>query len=106
LEGNPITGNVIKAEGLWEEAIAQIKVANIAQIGDWSLKIILSTSDWHFNISENDLNVRGKCMNATHTLLANATRPEDDIPYMNQKGLADVKRNRKMPHYVLKVTGS
>ena len=98
---NPVTGeNIIKAEG-WEEAIVQTKVANIAQIGDWSENYIVDLFDWHLYISENDPTFVGNVQWAFKDF-ATPLRPEDDIPYMNQKGLVDRSGNPKDAYYVFK----
>ncbi|MEP6930390.1 MAG: glycoside hydrolase family 2 TIM barrel-domain containing protein [Flavobacterium sp.] len=98
---NPVTGeNVIKAEG-WEEAIVQTKVANIAQIGDWSENYIVDLFDWHLHISENDSTFVGNVQWAFKDF-ATPLRPEDDIPYMNQKGLVDRNGIPKDAYYVFK----
>lgn len=98
---NPITGeNIIKAEG-WEEAIVQTKVANIAQIGDWSENYIVDLFDWHLHISENDPTFVGNVQWAFKDF-ATPLRPEDDIPYMNQKGLVDRNGIPKDAYYVFK----
>lgn len=98
---NPVTGeNVIKAEG-WEEAIVQTKVANIAQIGDWSENYIVDLFDWHLHISENDPMFVGNIQWAFKDF-ATPLRPEDDIPYMNQKGLTDRNGIPKDAYYVFK----
>lgn len=98
---NPVTGeNIIKAEG-WEEAIVQTKVANIAQIGDWSENYIVDLFDWHLHISENDPTFVGNVQWAFKDF-ATPLRPEDDIPYMNQKGLVDRNGVPKDAYYVFK----
>lgn len=98
---NPINGEgVIKTEG-WEEAIVQTKVANIAQIGDWSENYIVDLFDWHLHISENDPTFVGN-MQWAYKDFATPLRPEDDIPYMNQKGLVDRNGNPKDAYYVFK----
>jgi beta-galactosidase len=98
---NPITGEgQIKSEG-WEEAIVQTKVANIAQIGDWSESYIVDLFDWHLNISENDPTFVGNIQWAFKDF-GTPLRPEDDIPYMNQKGLVDRNGNPKDAYYVFK----
>ncbi|RZJ56064.1 MAG: glycoside hydrolase family 2 protein [Flavobacterium sp.] len=98
---NPVTGEgVIKAEG-WEEAIVQTKVANVAQIGDWSENYIVDLFDWHLHISENDPTFVGNIQWAFKDF-ATPLRPEDDIPYMNQKGLTDRNGNPKDAYYVFK----
>ncbi|SHG46108.1 beta-galactosidase [Flavobacterium fluvii] len=98
---NPITGEgLIKTEG-WEEAIVQTKVANIAQIGDWSENYIVDLFDWHLHISENDPTFVGNAQWAFKDF-GTPLRPEDDIPYMNQKGLVDRNGNPKDAYYVFK----
>lgn len=98
---NPITGEgLIKSEG-WEEAIVQTQVANIAQIGDWSENYIVDLFDWHLHISENDPTFVGNVQWAFKDF-GTPLRPEDDIPYMNQKGLVDRNGNPKDAYYVFK----
>lgn len=98
---NPITGEgVIKVEG-WEEAIVQSKGANIAQIGDWSESYIVDLFDWHLNVAENDPTFVGNIQWAFKDF-GTPLRPEDDIPYMNQKGLVDRNGNPKDAYYVFK----
>jgi len=98
---NPITGeSLIKSDG-WEEPIVQTKVTNIAQIGDWSENYIVDLFDWHLHISENDPAFVGNIQWAFKDF-ATPLRPEDDIPYMNQKGLVDRNGNPKDAYYVFK----
>ena len=98
---NPITGEgLIKADG-WEEAIVQTKVANIAQIGDWSENYIVDLFDWHLRISETDSTFIGNIQWAFKDF-GTPLRPENDIPYMNQKGLVDRNGNPKDAFYVFK----
>ncbi|MFP4844294.1 glycoside hydrolase family 2 protein [Winogradskyella sp. PE311] len=98
---NPITGEgKIKADG-WEEAIVQTNVANIAQIGDWSENYIVDLFDWHLRISENDSTFIGNAQWAFKDF-GTPLRPENAIPYMNQKGLVDRENNPKDAFYVFK----
>ncbi|MGO4773163.1 glycoside hydrolase family 2 protein [Flavobacterium sp. W22_SRS_FK3] len=98
---NPVTGEgVITADG-WEEAIVQTKAANIAQIGDWSENYIVDLFDWHLHIAENDPDFIGNIQWAFKDF-ATPLRPEDDIPYMNQKGIMDRNGNPKDAYYVFK----
>ncbi len=98
---SPITGEgLIKADG-WEEAIVQTKVANIAQIGDWSENYIVDLFDWHLRISETDPTFVGNIQWAFKDF-GTPLRPENDIPYMNQKGLVDRNGNPKDAFYVFK----
>ncbi len=97
----PITGEgKIKLEG-WEEAIVQTNVANIAQIGDWSENYIVDLFDWHLRISENDSTFTGNIQWAFKDF-GTPLRPENAIPYMNQKGLVDRAGHPKDAYYVFK----
>lgn len=98
---NPITGEgKIQSDG-WEEAIIQTDVANIAQIGDWSENYIVDLFDWHLRISENDDTFIGNAQWAFKDF-GTPLRPENAIPYMNQKGLVDRAGNKKDAFYVFK----
>lgn len=98
---NPITGEgLIKSEG-WEEAIVQTKVANIAKIGDWSENYIVDLFDWHLRITETDSTFVGNAQWAFKDF-GTPLRPENDIPYMNQKGLVDRNGKPKDAYYVFK----
>ncbi|PRP66694.1 glycoside hydrolase family 2 protein [Nonlabens agnitus] len=98
---NPITGEgEIQADG-WEEAIVQTDVANIAQIGDWSENYMVDLFDWHLRISETDSTFIGNAQWAFKDF-GTPLRPENDIPYVNQKGLTDRAGNLKDSYYVFK----
>ncbi|WP_166963806.1 glycoside hydrolase family 2 protein [Yeosuana marina] len=98
---NPITGEgVIKSDG-WEEEIVQTKVKNIAQIGDWSENYIVNLFDWYLRISETDSTFVGNAQWALKDF-ATPLRPENDIPYINQKGVMDRAGNPKDAFYVFK----
>ncbi len=98
---NPITGEgAIQADG-WEEAIVQTGIANIAQIGDWSENYMVDLFDWHLRISETDSTFVGNAQWAFKDF-GTPLRPENDIPYMNQKGLVDRDNNPKDSYYVFK----
>jgi beta-galactosidase len=98
---NPITGEgEIQADG-WEEAIIQTDVANIAQIGDWSENYMVDLFDWHLRISETDSTFIGNAQWAFKDF-GTPLRPENDIPYINQKGLVDRDNKPKDAYYVFK----
>ncbi|MBS9462903.1 DUF4982 domain-containing protein [Flagellimonas sp. 389] len=98
---NPITGEgKILSEG-WEEAIVQTGAANIAQIGDWSENYIVDLFDWHLRITETDSTFAGNAQWAFKDF-GTPLRPENDIPYINQKGLVDRDGNPKDAFYVFK----
>lgn len=98
---NPITGEgIIQSDG-WEEQIIQTQVKNIAQIGDWSENYIVDLFDWHLRISETDTTFVGNAQWAFKDF-ATPLRPENDIPYINQKGVMDRDGNPKDAYYVYK----
>ncbi|TMM56321.1 glycoside hydrolase family 2 protein [Maribacter algarum] len=97
----PVTGEgLIKSDG-WEEAIVQNHVDNIAKIGDWSENYIVDLFDWHLRISETDSTFTGNAQWAFKDF-GTPLRPENDIPYINQKGLVDRNGNPKDSFYVFK----
>lgn len=98
---NPITGQgKIQTDG-WEEAIVQTDVANIAQTGDWSENYIVDLFDWHLHISDNDTSFVGNAQWAFKDF-GIPLRPENAIPYINQKGLVDRSSHPKDAFYVFK----
>ncbi|MFY0606557.1 MAG: glycoside hydrolase family 2 protein [Cyclobacteriaceae bacterium] len=97
----PITGAGFINPNEWEEAINQVEVANIAQNGDWSENYIVDLFDWHLKISESHPKFAGNAQWAFKDF-ATPLRPENDIPYMNQKGLTDREGNPKDAYYVFK----
>jgi len=97
----PITGDGFINPSGWEEAINQVEVANIAQRGDWSENYIVDLFDWHLMITESHDRFAGNAQWAFKDF-ATPLRPENDIPYMNQKGLTDREGNPKDAYYVFK----
>ena len=98
---NTITGEgKIQADG-WEEAIVQNDVPNIAKVGDWSENYIVYLFDWHLRISENDTAFVGNAQWAFKDF-GTPLRPENGIPYINQKCLVDRNNNPKDAFYVFK----
>jgi len=98
---NPITGDgIINPEG-WEEDINQVKIKNIARAGDWSENYIVDLLDWHLHVSENLDWFTGNAQWAFKDF-GTPLRPENAIPYINQKGLVDRAGNPKDAYYVFK----
>ncbi len=98
---NPIDGDGVVNPSGWEEAINQIEVVNIAQTGDWSENYIVDLFDWHLRVSETYPEFVGNAQWAIKDF-GTPLRPENDIPYMNQKGLVDRAGNPKDAFYVFK----
>jgi len=97
----PITGDGFINPNGWEEAINQVEVDNIAKVGDWSENYIVDLFDWHLKITETHEKFAGNAQWAFKDF-ATPLRPENDIPYMNQKGLTDREGNPKDAYYVFK----
>ncbi|AXT51586.1 glycoside hydrolase family 2 protein [Aquimarina sp. BL5] len=98
---NPIDGQGAMDPDGWTEAITQTSVTNIAKIGDWSENYIVDLFDWHLKISETNKSFVGNVQWAFKDF-GTPLRPENDIPYMNQKGIMDREGNPKDAYYVFK----
>ncbi len=98
---NPIDGEGILNPDEWDEKANKVKVPNIASMGDWSENYIVDLFDWHLRYTEQTTTFAG---NAQWSFKDFPTplRPEDPIPYMNQKGLVDRAGNPKDAYYVFK----
>lgn len=86
---------------LGNEAIVQVGQINYAQDGDWSENYIVDLFDWHLKVSETTPEFAGNIQWAFKDF-GTPLRPENDIPYMNQKGLVDREGNPKDAYYVFK----
>lgn len=84
----------------YEEAVGQ-PVENIARDGDWSESYQTDLMDWHLMVSERQDSLTG---NAQWVFKDFATplRPENPIPYVNQKGLLTRDGTPKDAYYVYK----
>ncbi|WP_221406457.1 glycoside hydrolase family 2 TIM barrel-domain containing protein [Reichenbachiella sp. 5M10] len=98
---NPITGDGEISAGDWEEPINQVEYHNIANDGDWSENYIVDLFDWYLSISESHEQFAGSAQWAFKDF-GTPLRPENDIPYLNEKGLADRSGKPKDAYYVFK----
>ena len=98
---NPITGDGFKNPGAWEEPINQLKSVNVANHGDWSESYIVDLFDWYLAISETHPELTGNAQWAFKDF-GTPLRPENAIPYVNQKGLIDREGKPKDAYYVFK----
>ncbi len=98
---NPIDGEGIISPDGWEEAVNQYQVKNIAREGDWSENYIVDLFDWHLSVSEKLDWLTGNAQWAFKDF-GTPLRPENAIPYVNQKGLLDRNGNPKDAYYVFK----
>ena len=98
---NPITGEGMLSDKDWAEVSNQVNIANIAQSGDNSENYMVDLFDWYLHISENQKGFAGNAQWAFKDF-GTPLRPEDPIPYMNQKGLVDREGRPKDAFYVFK----
>ncbi|MBK7629528.1 MAG: glycoside hydrolase family 88 protein [Ignavibacteriales bacterium] len=97
----PIDGEGVLNPNEWEERPNQVKIDNIASMGDWSENYIVDLFDWHLRYSELSKSFTGNVQWAFKDF-GTPLRPENAIPYMNQKGLVDRSGNPKDAFYVFK----
>ena len=98
---NPITGEGMLSDKDWAEVSNQVNIANIAQSGDNSENYMVDLFDWYLRVSENQKGFAGNAQWAFKDF-GTPLRPEDPIPYMNQKGLVDREGRPKDAFYVFK----
>lgn len=98
---NPITGEGFVKEDEWDEKPNMINVAKVAESGDWSESYIVDLFDWHLKISESADWLTGNAQWAFKDF-GTPLRPENAIPYINQKGLVDRAGKPKDAYYVFK----
>ncbi|MBV9773793.1 MAG: glycoside hydrolase family 2 protein [Gemmatimonadetes bacterium] len=94
-----ISGTGMARPGEWEESATQTQVKNIAQNGDWSESYIVDLMDWHLTVSEKLDWLTGNAQWAFKDF-PTPLRPENPIPYVNQKGLVDRNGVPKDAYYV------
>lgn len=98
---NPITGKGLVNEDEWAETINQANVTNIAKKGDWSENYIVDLFDWYLGVTEKSDWFPGNAQWAFKDF-GTPLRPENAIPYINQKGLVDRSGKPKDAYYVFK----
>ncbi|WP_235295860.1 DUF4861 family protein [Portibacter marinus] len=98
---NPITGSGMLSEDDWEEVSNQVNIKNIAKEGDWTENYIVDLFDWHLSVSETMPDFTGNAQWAFKDF-GTPLRPENSIPYLNQKGLVDRNGEPKDAYFVFK----
>ena len=98
---NPVTGDGSMNEDDWAEVANQINIKNIAKSGDWTENYIVDLFDWYLGITEQRVDFPGNAQWAFKDF-GTPLRPENAIPYMNQKGLVDRAGKPKDAFYVFK----
>jgi beta-galactosidase len=97
----PITGEGMLKQDEWAEVSNQVNVTNVAKAGDWSENYIVDLFDWHLRLSESLDWFPGNAQWAFKDF-GTPLRPENAIPYINQKGLLDRAGQPKDAYYVFK----
>jgi len=97
----PVTGKGLVNENEWVETINQANVTNIAKKGDWTENYIVDLFDWYLGITEQKDWFAGNAQWAFKDF-GTPLRPENAIPYINQKGLVDRAGQPKDAYYVFK----
>ncbi len=98
---NPITGDGSMNEDDWAEVANQVNIKNIAKSGDWTENYIVDLFDWYLGITETKNDFAGNAQWAFKDF-GTPLRPENAIPYLNQKGLVDRSGKPKDAYYVFK----
>lgn len=98
---NPITGTGSVNEDDWAEVANQVNIKNIAKEGDWTESYIVDLFDYHLSVTETEPTFAGNAQWAFKDF-GTPLRPQNAIPYMNQKGLVDRDGKPKDAFYVYK----
>lgn len=83
------------------ELVNQSGVVSVARYGDWSESYIVDLFDWHLSVSESQPGFAGNAQWAFKDF-ATPLRPENPIPYVNQKGLVDRQGRPKEAYWVFR----
>ncbi|WP_043319622.1 glycoside hydrolase family 2 TIM barrel-domain containing protein [Microbulbifer sp. HZ11] len=81
------------------EAMNQAVVKSVAKDSDWNENYMVDLFDWHLSVSEGTENFAGNAQWAFKDF-GTPLRPENPVPYINQKGLVDRAGNPKDAYYV------
>lgn len=98
---NPIDGEGKVTTTGGDEPINKIKSSSIANTGDWSESYIVDLFDWYLHVTENLDWFTGSAQWIFRDFTT-PLRPENPIPYVNEKGLVDMNNNPKDAYYVFK----
>ena len=81
------------------EAMNQAVVKSVAKDSDWNENYMVNLFDWHLSVSESTDHFAGNAQWAFKDF-GTPLRPENPIPYINQKGLVDRAGSPKDAYYV------
>ena len=96
-----VNGRGIIQTGGWQEKAVQTTVKNIARTSDWNENYIVDLFDWHLHVSEQLPWLSGSAQWIFRDF-GTPLRPENPIPYVNEKGLTDRAGHPKDGYYVFK----
>lgn len=97
----PITSVDGVDDANWAEVSNQVDVKNMAKDGDWTESYIVDLFDHYLSVTETRDDFAGNAQWAFKDF-GTPLRPENAIPYMNQKGLVDRAGKPKDAYYVFK----
>jgi beta-galactosidase len=97
----PITSVDGVEDANWAEVSNQVDVKNMAKDGDWTESYIVDLFDHYLSVTETREGFAGNAQWAFKDF-GTPLRPENAIPYMNQKGLVDRAGKPKDAYYVFK----
>lgn len=97
----PITGAGLVSDDDWAEVANQVNVRNIAKNGDWTESYIVDLFDHYLSVTETQPDFAGNAQWAFKDF-GTPLRPQNAIPYVNQKGLVDRAGRPKDAYYVFK----
>jgi beta-galactosidase len=95
------TENRIGGDGMLVTAKGKEKMLPVAANGDWSESYIVDLFDWYLKTSEQSDSLTGTAQWIFKDF-GTPLRPENPIPYVNQKGLCDLNGVPKDAYYVFK----
>lgn len=98
---NPVDGDGYIISDDWDSSKQKIRLKNISVSGDWGESYIVNLFDWYLQVSE-QLDWFTGSAQWIFKDFGTPLRPENPIPYVNQKGLLDRSGKPKDAYYVFK----
>ncbi len=98
---NPITGDGYLIQDGKDATSSKTKIKNISLSGDWSESYIVNLFDWYLHVTQQLDWFAGSAQWILKDF-GTPLRPENPIPYVNQKGLVDRAGKPKDGFYVYK----
>ncbi len=98
---NPITGEGGLSDDDCADVANHVNVENVAKRGDWTETYIVDLFDYYLSVTETQPDFAGNAQWAFKDF-GTPLRPQNAIPYLNQKGLMDRSGSPKDAYYVFK----